>query len=45
MKKYRSIATQTLPNLSTSLQLSNYNSQYNDVNEYNIQIIHIIIIH
>ena len=34
MKKDRSIATQTLPNLSTSLQLSNYNSQYNDVNEY-----------
>ena len=34
MKKYRSIATQTLPNLSTSLQLSNYNSQYNDINEY-----------
>lgn len=34
MKKYRSIATQTLPNLSTSSQLSNYNSQYNDINEY-----------
>ncbi|KGU23269.1 hypothetical protein MGS_05188 [Candida albicans P78042] len=34
MKKYQSIATQTLPNLSTSSQLSNYNSQYNDINEY-----------
>lgn len=34
MKKYRSIATQTLPNLSTSLQLSNYNSLYIDINEY-----------
>lgn len=34
MKKYQSIATQTLPNLSTSSQLSNYNSLYNDINEY-----------